>query len=141
MNKFSFIKKDSTKNTLKGPSQRQLRVAEEIRHILADLFLRTEFRDPVLQGQTFTVTEVRMSPDLRHAVVYVSHLGKSDVADYLPALKRVSSFLRAQLSRQLRLKFLPELRFQADTALDYAAKIEEVLHRPEVLRDLHKDEE
>lgn len=141
MDKFSFIEKDSAKNTLKGPSQRQLRVAEEIRHILADLFIRTEFHVPELQGQKFTVTEVRMSPDLRHAIVYVSHLGKSDVIDFLPALKRVSSFLRSQLSGKLRLKFLPELRFQADTALDYAAKIEAVLHSPEVLRDLKKEDE
>lgn len=139
MNRFSFIQKDSEKKTLKGPSQRQLRVAEEIRHILADLFIRTEFRDPELLGQKFTVTEVRMTPDLRNAIVYVSHLGQSDTADFLPALKRIAPYFKGQLARKLRLKFLPDLRFQADTALDYAARIDAVLHSPEVLRDLEKE--
>lgn len=140
MNKFIVPEMDFLKKDSKGPSQRQLRVAEEIRHILADLFIRTEFRVPELQGQKFTVTEVRMTPDLRHAIIYVSHLGQSDVADFLPALKRVTPYLRGQLSQKIRLKFLPELKFQADTALDYAAKIDAVLNSPEVLRDLEKDD-
>ena len=80
-----------------------------------------------------------MTPDLRHAIVYISHLGKSDVGDFLPALKRVAPYLRNQLSQKIRLKFLPDLRFQPDTTLDYAAKIDAVLNSPEVLRDLEKE--
>ncbi|MBI0083258.1 30S ribosome-binding factor RbfA [Commensalibacter sp. M0402] len=139
MDKFIVTGKDFLKKDSKGPSQRQLRVAEEIRHILADLFIRIEFRVPELQGQKFTITEVRMTPDLRHAIVYISHLGKSDVGDFLPALKRVAPYLRNQLSQKIRLKFLPDLRFQPDTTLDYAAKIDAVLNSPEVLRDLEKE--
>ncbi len=140
MNKFTVAEKDFfKKESTKGPSQRQLRVAEEIRHILADLFIRTEFRDPELQGQKFTVTEVQMTFDLRHAIVYVSHLGQSDVADFLPALKRVTPYLKNQLSQKIRLKFLPDLRFEADTTLDYAAKIEMLLQNPKVVRDLKKE--
>lgn len=122
--------------SLKGPSQRQLRVGEQLRHILADLFIRTEFRDPELTGERLTVTEVRMTPDLRRAIIYVTRLGRSDIDDLLPALKRVTPFLRGQLGQKLRLKFLPDLHFQADTTLDYADKIDQILHSPEVRRDL-----
>lgn len=140
MNKPLFTGKGSLDNTSKGPSQRQLRVAEEVRHVLADIFTRTEFRDPELRDKRLTVTEVRMTPDLRNAIIYVVRLGESNVEELLPALKRVSPYLRSQLSHKLRMKFLPELRFQADTGLDYAAKIDVLLHSPEVLRDLDKDE-
>lgn len=140
MNKFSILGKDSSRHSPKEPSQRQLRVAEEIRHILSDIFLRVEFRDPELHGKKFTVTEVRMTPDLRHAIVYITHLGKNDIDEFLPALKRVAPYLKKQVGQKLRLKFLPELRFQADTALEYAARIEKVLHSPEVLRDLDKED-
>ena len=122
--------------SLRGPSQRQLRVVEQLRHILADLFIRTEFRDPELTGERLTVTEVRMTPDLRRAIIYVTRLGRSDIDDLLPALKLVTPFLRGQLGKKLRLKFLPDLHFQADTTLDYADKIDQILHSPEVRRDL-----
>lgn len=122
--------------SLRGPSQRQLRVGEQLRHILADLFIRTEFRDPELTGERLTVTEVRMTPDLRRAIIYVTRLGRSDIDDLLPALQRVTPFLRGQLGQKLRLKFLPDLHFQADTTLDYADKIDQILHSPEVRRDL-----
>jgi ribosome-binding factor A len=119
-----------------GPSQRQLRVAEEIRHVLAGLFARTEFRDPELAGEHITVTEVRIGPDLKHATAFVARLGRSDVQALLPALKRATPFLRAHVAHALRLKFAPDLSFQPDTALDYAVKIDRLLHSPEVERDL-----
>jgi len=122
-----------------GPSQRQLRVAEEIRHVLAGLFERRDFRDPELADAEITVTEVRVGPDLKHAVAFVSRLGRSDVDALLPALQRATSFLRGQVARALRLKFAPELTFQPDHALDYAAKIDRLLHIPEVARDLEQD--
>jgi ribosome-binding factor A len=119
-----------------GPSQRQLRVAEEIRHVLAGLFERRDFRDPELAEAQITVTEVRIGPDLKHAVVFVSRLGRSDVDALLPALRRATAFLRGQVAHALKLKFAPELTFQPDTAPDYAMKIDRLLHKPEVARDL-----
>lgn len=119
-----------------GPSQRQLRVAEEIRHALSAVFAREEFRDPELHGLHVTVTEVRASPDLKHMTAFVSALGKDLTKDQLAALKRVSPFLRRAIAKSVRLRYAPDLHFQPDTALDYAMHINEVMHRPEVQRDL-----
>jgi ribosome-binding factor A len=119
-----------------GPSQRQLRVAEEIRHTLAAVFAREEFRDPDLHDLRVTVTEVRASPDLKHVTAFVSALGKELTKEQLAALKRVSPFLRREVARSVRLKYAPDLHFQPDTALEYASHINEVMHRPEVARDL-----
>jgi ribosome-binding factor A len=119
-----------------GPTQRQLRVAEEIRHVLAGLFERRDFRDPELADAQITVTEVRVGADLKRAIAFVARLGRSDVDALLPALKRATPFLRGQLAHALRLKFAPDLTFQPDTALEYATKIDRLLHRPEVARDL-----
>ncbi len=127
--------------TAKPPSQRQLRVAEEIRHVLADLFTRTEFRDPDLAAVVITVTEVRMSPDLKHATAFVTRLGRSDVDKCLPALKRVAPFLRAQIGKAVKLRVAPDIVFQTDTALEYAMHIDKLLHQPAVARDLEKPEE
>ena len=122
-----------------GPSQRQLRVAEEIRHVLAGLFERRDFRDPDLAEAAITVTEVRVGPDLKHAIAYVSRLGRPDVDALLPGLRRATPFLRGQVAHALRLKFAPELTFQPDHALDYAANIDRLLHAPKVARDLEPD--
>jgi ribosome-binding factor A len=111
-------------------------VAEEIRHVLAGLFARHDFRDPELASEHITVNEVRVATDLKHATAFVSRLGRSDIAAVLPALKRATPFLRAQVAHSLRLKFAPELTFEPDTTLDYAEKIERLLHSPEVERDL-----
>ena len=123
-----------------GPTQRQLRVAEEIRHVLAGLFERRDFRDPELAQAQITVTEVRIGPDLKHAIAFVARFGRSDVDDLLPALKRAAPYLRGQVAHGLRLKFAPELTFQPDTALEYATKIDRLLHQPEVARDLEPPE-
>ena len=123
-------------HSTKEPSQRQLRVAEEVRHALAAVFAREEFRDPELHGLHVTVTEVRASPDLKHMTAFVSGLGKDLTPAQYAALKRVLPFLRTQVARAVRLKFAPDLHFQPDTALDYAMHISEVLNRPEVKRDL-----
>jgi ribosome-binding factor A len=113
-----------------------LRVAEEIRHVLAGIFARGEIRDPELAGVALTVTEVRISPDLRHATAFVTRLGRSDMAEKLPALRHAAPFLRRELAHALRLRNAPELSFQDDTSLDYAMHVEELLHAPEVRRDL-----
>ena len=120
----------------KGPTQRQLRVGEEIRHVLAGVFSRAEFRDPELADAQVTVTEVRLSPDLKHATAFVARLGRSDVAALLPSLKRVAPYLRTQVAHALRLRVAPDISFQPDTALEYAMYVDALLHRPEVARDL-----
>ena len=119
-----------------GPSQRQLRVAEEIRHVLAGLFERRDFRDPELADAAVTVTEVRMSPDLKHATAFVARLGRSDVDALLPALKRAAPFLRGQVAHALPQRVAPEISFQPDQALEQATAIDRLLHSPEVARDL-----
>lgn len=128
----------AARHAARAPSQRQLRVGEEIRHLLSGVFLRGEIRDPELADVNLTVTEVRASPDLRRATVFVSRLGRSDVGDKLPALARAAPFLRGQLARQLRLRVAPELSFVADTSLDHAMHVDRLLRAPEVARDLDR---
>jgi len=119
-----------------APTQRQLRVAEEIRHVLAGIFGRHEFRDPNLAAAEITVSEVRLGPDLKHATVFVSRLGRTDIAALLPALRRAAPYLRTRIAHELRLRFAPDLHFQPDEALDEATRINRLLHSPEVARDL-----
>ncbi|WP_207485119.1 30S ribosome-binding factor RbfA [Arenibaculum pallidiluteum] len=119
-----------------GPSQRQLRVGEEIRHELADLLRRGDFRDPELASLNVTVTEVRISPDLRNATAFVTPLGGSGAEAAVKALKRAAPFLRGQIARSMRLRMAPNLFFEADTSFDYASHINDLLHDPAVQRDL-----
>jgi len=121
-----------------GPTQRQLRVAEEIRHVLSDIFQRGDFRDPELATARITITEVRIGPDLKRATAFFSRLGRSDADALVPALVRASPYLRGQVAKALRLRVAPDLTFTPDHALDYAMKIEELMHRPEIARDLEK---
>jgi ribosome-binding factor A len=118
------------------PTQRQLRVAEEIRHVLAGVFTRREFRDPDLAEADITVSEVRLSPDLKHATAFISRLGRTDVAALLPALKRAAPWLRSQVAKGLPLRYAPDLHFLPDQALDYATKINRLMQQPDVARDL-----
>lgn len=126
---------------MKPPSQRQLRVGEEIRHALALIFERGDFRDPDLASAHVTVTEVRASPDLKHMTVFVTPLGGGDAAPLLAALKRATPFLRGQVAKVVRTKYAPDLVFRADTTIDEAARIEALFHSPEVQRDLKRDED
>ena len=119
-----------------GPSQRQLRAAELVRHALVDIVAREDLRDPELKGASVTIGEVRASPDLKHMTAFVSGLGRDLTKEQFAGLRRVSPFLRAQVSKAVRLKFAPDLHFQPDTALDYAAHISKVMQRPEVVQDL-----
>ncbi len=111
-------------------------MAEEIRHVLAGLFGRHELHDPDLAGEQITVTEVRISPDLRNATAFVSRLGRSDIDVLLPALRRATPFLRAEVAHALRLRFAPYLTFQPDHALERAKEIDRLLDLPDVARDL-----
>ena len=123
----------------KAPTQRQLRVSEEIRHVLSAIFGRGEFRDPELAGAQVTVTEVRISPDLKNATAFVARLGRSDVDALLPALRRAAPYVRTQLAHQLRLRVAPQVSFQPDTALEYAMHVDRLLRAPDVARDLGAD--
>ena len=119
-----------------GPSQRQLRVGEEIRHVLVEVLARGDLRDPDLQGVSITVAEVRMSPDLKHGTAYVMPLGGGNVDTVVKALRRASGYLRGEVARGVRLRVAPELAFAADRSFEEASRIEAALRRPEVQRDL-----
>lgn len=119
----------------KTPSQRQLRVGEEIRHTLAEIFRRGEFRDPALVDLNVTVTEVRISPDLRNATAFIMPLGGGH-PELVAALNRASPYLRGQIAKALRLQFAPRVGFQLDTSFDYADKIGRLLHEASIARDL-----
>jgi ribosome-binding factor A len=120
------------------PSQRMLRVAELIRHTMAELLVRSAMGDPVLESQVITVPEVRMSPDLKLATIYVLPLGGKSIADVLAALDRHKKVLRSEIARRINLRFAPDIRFKADPSPDYVAKIDALLELPEVKRDLSK---
>lgn len=111
----------------KPPSQRQLRVGELLRHALVAALGRGEVRDPGLQGVSVTVSEVRLSPDLRSATAYVMPLGGVGTAEVVEALQRAAPFLRGVIGRSVRLRSVPALSFAADTTFDHAAKIDELL--------------
>jgi ribosome-binding factor A len=119
-----------------GGSQRQLRVGELIRHEFADMLTRGEVHDPVIETHMITVPEVRMSPDLRLATIYVMPLGGRDEKDVLDALDRNKRYVRGEIARRVNLKFAPDVRFRIDERFDEAERIEKLLRTPVVKRDL-----
>jgi ribosome-binding factor A len=125
-----------------GGSQRQLRVGELIRHELAAMLSRGDVHDPVIEAHMITVPEVRMSPDLRLATIYIMPLGGRDEKDVLDALDRNKRYMRGEIARRVNLKFAPEIRFRIDERFDEAERIEKLLRTPDVQRDLgeKKDE-
>ncbi|ARJ64868.1 ribosome-binding factor A [Magnetospirillum sp. ME-1] len=120
----------------KPPSQRQLRVGEELRHAIAMVIERGEFRDPDLQNRAITVTEVKVSPDLRNATVFLVPLGGGEVKPILEGMKRAKAFLRHEIARMVELRAVPDLWFQEDTTFDTASRIDSILNSPEVRRDI-----
>jgi ribosome-binding factor A len=124
-----------------GGSQRQLRVGELVRHAMSDLLTRGEVHDPVLEGHLITVPEVRMSPDLRLATIYVMPLGGKDIDEVLEALERNKRFLRGEIARHVNLKFSPDIRFHADERFAEAERIEKLLRTPAVQRDLKREDD
>jgi len=124
-----------------GPSQRQLRAAELVRHALVEIVAREDFRDPALLGASITIGEVRASPDLKHMTAFVSALGPADPQQIADGLTRSAAFLRGRLARSIDLRFTPELHFQADISYDEARYIDELLASPDVARDLKRGEE
>ncbi|MGA8615786.1 MAG: 30S ribosome-binding factor RbfA [Xanthobacteraceae bacterium] len=119
-----------------GGSQRQLRVGELIRHELAEMLSRGDIHDPVVEAHMITVPEVRMSPDLRLATIYIMPLGGRDEEKVIEALDRHKKFVRGKIARRVNLKFAPEIRFRIDERFDEAERIEKLLQTPQVRRDL-----
>lgn len=124
-----------------GPSQRQLRAGELIRHALAEIFLRGETGDPELEKLQPSVIEVAMSPDLRIATAYVRPLVDGQGEVLLRALDRNKRYIRGLVAPKIDMKFMPEIRFRIDTAMDYAEKIDRLLKDPAVARDLGPEKE
>jgi ribosome-binding factor A len=122
----------------KAPSQRMLRVGELIRHKLAELLTRGEVHDDTLASHIVTITEVRLTPDLRIATVYVMPLGGSDVKLVIEALKRNKKFIRAEVARTVNLRYAPELRFVEDETFEEATRIDRLLDSPKVRQDVEK---
>jgi ribosome-binding factor A len=120
----------------KAPSQRQLRVGEELRHVIAHILERGEIRDPDVAGRGMTITEVSVSPDLRQATVFLVPLGGGDAGPLLDGLKRAAPFLRREVAKRVKLRVAPEFTFAADTSFDRAKRIDELLNSPAVRRDL-----
>ena len=124
-----------------GGSQRQLRVGELIRHELAAMLSRGDVHDPVIETHMITVPEVRMSPDLRLATIYIMPLGGRDEKDVIEALDRNKRYMRGEIARRVNLKFAPEIRFRIDERFDEAERIEKLLRTPDVQRDLAEKED
>jgi ribosome-binding factor A len=123
----------------KGPTQRSLRAGEVVRHAVAEILARGEIHDPVIAAHLITVPEVRMSPDLRMATVYVLPLGGHDAAVVLAALERNKRYLRGEIARRVNLKFAPDIRFRIDQRFEEAERVERLLRSPQVRRDLGND--
>ena len=123
----------------RGHSQRQLRVGEEIRHLLAELLERGDMRDPELREARITVTSVDVSPDLRNATAFIMPLGGQDKERLLAAMKRAAPWFRARVGEKAGLRSAPEIRFQLDTTFDEADKIGALLRRPDVARDIEEE--
>jgi ribosome-binding factor A len=125
-----------TKETAEGRSVRLLRVGEQVRHVLSEILQRGDVHDDTLQSHLVSVTEVRMSPDLRHATVFVKPLLGQDEEVVLKALRTHTAYLQREVAQRLGLKFAPKLRFHGDESFDEAERIERLLNDPKVARDL-----
>lgn len=122
----------------RAPSQRQLRVGEELRHAVVGILTHAHFHDPDLATTSITVTEVRVSPDLKNATAFVVPLGGRDMDRVVAALNRAVGYVRREVGREVVLKFVPRIEFAADTSFAYSEHIEDLLSRPEVERDLER---
>jgi ribosome-binding factor A len=137
---MSRSKKTKREIATVGGSQRQLRVGELVRHAIAEMLTRGDVHDPVIEGHLITVPEVRMSPDLRLATVYIMPLAGRDAEEVVAAFERNKKYMRGEVAHAVNLKFAPDLRFHIDNRFEEAERIEKLLRSPAVKRDLEKDE-
>lgn len=133
-------RKTRSSHRSKAPSQRQLRMAESIRQILSELLMRGDIHAPELGGVSVTVSEVRISPDLKNASVFCLPLGGADAERIIAALNRVRPAIRGMLGRELTTRYTPTLKFELDTTFDYAESIDALLKSPSVADDLGANE-
>ena len=124
-----------------GPSQRQLRAGELVRHALVDILREEDWADPALAGVSVTVSQVRMSPDLKHAVCFVEPLGGIHAPEVVAALNRAAKFMRGRLGRLIDMRFTPDLRFIHDDTFDTANYMDRLLADPRVRADVEKPDE
>ena len=124
------------RSVVQGPSQRQLRAGELVRHALADIFRAEDLHDDLLANISVTITEVRMSHDLKHATCFVEPLGGVQAGEVVKALNRHVKFLRGRLGREIDMKFTPALRFLHDESFAEAQRMEALFNRPEIRRDI-----
>lgn len=124
-----------------GPSQRQLRVGEMLRHALSEILREGDIRDDDLKGVSVTVTQVKPSPDMRHATVFVEPLGGKKAKEVVAALNRHKAFIRGEMGKRITLKFTPDLRFIEDESFAEAEKIENLLKSERVARDLKREDD
>jgi ribosome-binding factor A len=124
---------------VQGPSQRQLRVGELLRHALSEILIRGEVRDPDLDGVSVTVTQIKPSPDMRHATVFCEPLGGANAGRVVAALNRHKGFLRGLMGKMITLRYTPDLRFVEDMSFAEAQKIEDLLKSERVSRDLKRE--
>ena len=132
-----------SKATSSAPSQRMLRVGEQVRSALTQVLQRREINDPTIDDAVISISEVRMSPDLKIATAYITPLGNKNHDRIVAALNRNAKFIRGKMGPSLRqMKYMPEVRFRDDTSFENFRKIDELLKSPEVQRDLdHQEEE
>jgi ribosome-binding factor A len=126
----------TTRRAPTGPSQRQLRAGELVRHALVEIFREEEINDPVLAGVSVTVTEVRVNPDMRHATVFVEPLGGEKADEVVKALNKHSKFVRGHLGRMVDMRFTPDLHFRHDESFNEAARMAKLFDDPRVRQDL-----
>jgi ribosome-binding factor A len=138
---FAMPRDHHHRSSDKAPSQRQLRAGELIRHALAEILARGEVHDPVIENHVITVTEVRMTPDLRLATIYVMPLAGRDAGEVVAAFERNKRFLRGELAHRVNMKFAPEIRFRIDERFEEAERIAKLLRTPDVQRDLDKNDD
>ncbi|MBC8130718.1 MAG: 30S ribosome-binding factor RbfA [Rhizobiaceae bacterium] len=128
------------KHNEKGPTHRQLGVGEKVRHALTEMLARDELREPLLEKAVISVTEVRMSTDLKLGTAYITVLGQDDVEPFVDALNLNAKFIRGRISPALRaMKYMPEVRFRTDTSFDNFARIDALLRSPAVAKDLEPE--
>jgi ribosome-binding factor A len=129
-------RRPSPRGQAQGPSQRQLRAGELVRHALVEVLREEDISDPALEGVSVTLTEVRMSPDLKHATCFIEPLGGGQASEVVDALNRHAKFLRGRLGRHIELKFTPDLKFLHDESFNEAARMERLFQDPRVQQDL-----
>jgi len=136
-----FSERPASRKAPTGPSQRQLRAGEVVRHALVEILREEDLADPALAGVSVTLTEVRVSPDLKHALCFIEPLGGEHAAEVTAGMNRCARFLRGRLGHTIELRFTPELKFVHDESFAEARRMERLFHDPKVAQDLGSDDD